>query len=80
MVPRRSADEVPGRSRRRSVGSNHGREPDLNSAGVRVSSQFHYYSSAGAAAELGYHPRPFRQSVADAWAWFVEHGYVRGKK
>ena len=57
-----------------------GREPDLNSAGVRVTCQFHYYSSARAAAELGYRPRPFRQSVADAWAWFVEHGYVRGKK
>jgi dihydroflavonol-4-reductase len=57
-----------------------GREPDLNSAGVRVTCQFHYYSSARAAAELGYHPRPFRQSVVDAWAWFIEHGYVRGKK
>ena len=57
-----------------------GREPDLNSAGVQVTCQFHYYSSARAAAELGYHPRPFRQSVADAWAWFVEHGYVRGRK
>ncbi len=56
-----------------------GREPDLNSAGVRVSSQFHYYSSARATAELGYQPRPFRQSVVDAWAWLVEHGYVRGR-
>lgn len=57
-----------------------GREPDLNSAGVRVTSQFHYYSSARAQAELGYQPRPFRQSVAEAWSWFVEHGYVRGRR
>lgn len=57
-----------------------GREPDLNSAGVRVTSQFHYYSSARAQAELGYRPRPFRQSVADAWAWFVERGYVGQEK
>lgn len=57
-----------------------GHEPDVNSASVRMSSQFHYYSSARAEAELGYRSRPFRQSAADAWAWFVEHGYVRGKK
>jgi len=57
-----------------------GREPDLNSAAVRATSQFHYYSSARAEAELGYRPRPFRQSVADAWVWFVEHGYAGGKK
>ncbi|NLF73492.1 MAG: NAD-dependent epimerase/dehydratase family protein [Candidatus Anammoximicrobium sp.] len=57
-----------------------GREPDLNSAAVRATSQFHYYRSARAEAELGYRPRPFRQSVADAWAWFVEHGYVDDKK
>ena len=56
-----------------------GREPDLNSASVRVTSQFHYYCSARAEAELDYRPRPFRQSVADAWAWFLEHGYVARK-
>ena len=53
-----------------------GREPDVNSAAVRMSSLFHYYSSARAVAELDYRTRPFRQSVADAWAWFVEHGYA----
>ncbi len=57
-----------------------GREPDLNSAGVRVSSQFHYYRSDRAVAELGYARRPFRQSVEDAWQWLVEHGYVKRRR
>jgi dihydroflavonol-4-reductase len=57
-----------------------GREVDMNSAGVGISSQFHYYRSTRAEAELGYQRRPPRQSIADAWQWFQEHGYVKARK
>jgi dihydroflavonol-4-reductase len=53
-----------------------GREPDLNSAAARASSDFHYYSSARAESELGYHTRPARETVQDAWQWFKHHGYA----
>lgn len=52
-----------------------GREPDVNSAAVRMSSQFHYYSSHRAMEELGYQMRPAQESVEAAWEWFQEHGY-----
>lgn len=54
-----------------------GRETDVNSAAIRMSSQFHYYSSQRAVQELGYTCRPFAESIRDAWAWFQERGYVR---
>ncbi|MCL4204707.1 MAG: NAD-dependent epimerase/dehydratase family protein [Pirellulaceae bacterium] len=53
-----------------------GREPDVNSAAVAMSSQYHYYHSDRAERELGYHIRPARETVVDAWQWFREHGYV----
>ena len=36
-----------------------------------------FYSSAKATAELGYHPRPVRQAVEDAVAWFKAHGMLK---
>jgi dihydroflavonol-4-reductase len=53
-----------------------GREPDVNSAAVAMSSQYHYYRSDRAQQELGYRIRPARETVVDAWQWFREHGYV----
>ena len=53
-----------------------GREGDLNSATVRMSTQFHYYDSARARHELAYAGRPTEESVTDAWRWLQEHGYV----
>ncbi len=53
-----------------------GREPDVNSAAVRLSSQFHYFSSARARRELEYRTRPLEESIRDAWRWFQEYGYV----
>jgi dihydroflavonol-4-reductase len=52
-----------------------GREPDVNSAAVRMSSQYHYYRSERAIRELGYRIRPAREAVEAAWEWFKEHGY-----
>lgn len=53
-----------------------GREGRVNSALIRMSAQLHYYSSAKAEAELGFHSRCFEESVRDAWEWFKEYGYV----
>jgi len=53
------------------------REPSVNSAAVRMSMLRHHFSWARAERELGYTCRPFEEAVQDAWAWFVEHGYVK---
>lgn len=53
-----------------------GHEPTVNSAAIRMGNQFHFYSSDRAIAELGYDCRPPRETIADAWQWFNEHGYV----
>jgi dihydroflavonol-4-reductase len=54
-----------------------GREPDLNSAGVSMSSQHHRFKSDRAIRELEYKIRPLEQTLQDAWNWFVEYGYVK---
>jgi dihydroflavonol-4-reductase len=54
-----------------------GKEPDLNSAGVGMSSQHHRFKSDRAIQELEYKIRPLEQTLQDAWNWFVEHGYVK---
>ncbi len=54
-----------------------GREPDVNSASVKMSNLFHYYSSARAQAELGYQNRALEDSIRDAWDWFRQNGYVK---
>jgi dihydroflavonol-4-reductase len=36
-----------------------------------------FYSSAKATAELGYRPRPIREAVEDAVAWFKAHGMLK---
>lgn len=54
-----------------------GKEPDLNSAGVWMSSQHHRFRSDRAIKELGYKIRPLKETVQDAWNWFVEYGYVK---
>ena len=53
-----------------------GKEPELNSAMMKLSSKFHYYNSGRAERELDYRIRPMDESIADAWAWFREHGYT----
>ncbi|MBC7855968.1 MAG: NAD-dependent epimerase/dehydratase family protein [Pirellulaceae bacterium] len=53
------------------------REPNLNTAGMRMSCQHHCFSSAKAEHELGYRNRPLDVTIADAWNWFVKNGYVK---
>jgi dihydroflavonol-4-reductase len=54
-----------------------GREPDINSAATRMSMLAHNFSCRRAEQELGYHYRPFEETVQDAWKWFVTRGYAR---
>jgi dihydroflavonol-4-reductase len=54
-----------------------GREPNLNSAGMRMSCQQHCFSSAKAEKELMYGNRPLQETIMDGWHWFVENGYVK---
>jgi dihydroflavonol-4-reductase len=53
-----------------------GREPFVTLDGARMSRKKMYFSSARAMRELGYAPRPARQAIADAVAWFSAHGYL----
>jgi dihydroflavonol-4-reductase len=45
--------------------------------GVRMSRKKMFFSSAQAIRELGYAPRPARQAIADAVAWFKANGYLQ---
>lgn len=54
-----------------------GREPFLTLDALRMSRHNMFYSSAKAAAELGYVARPYEQALADAIAWFREEGMIR---
>ena len=53
-----------------------GFEPVATVESVRMSMKRMYFSSERARRELGYAPRPARDALADALAWFKEHGYL----
>ena len=54
-----------------------GRRPLYTPAAVRVMAHGNRrISSAKARAELGFHPRPLAESVADTYRWFDEHGML----
>ncbi len=53
-----------------------GREPDVNSAAVKLSDRWHVFSSARAQRELGYRIRPMDESIHDSLEWLNQHGYV----
>lgn len=56
-----------------------GREWASNSAAVEIVSQESCFSSARAAAELGYQIRPLPEIIAAAWDWFLAHGYIKAR-
>jgi dihydroflavonol-4-reductase len=54
-----------------------GREPFATVDGARMSKKKMFFSSARAVEELGYAPRPARQALIDAVAWFKANGHLR---
>ena len=53
-----------------------GHEPFATVDGIRMARKFMYFSHDKAARELGYRPRPAREGLVSAIAWFREHGYA----
>jgi dihydroflavonol-4-reductase len=53
-----------------------GIQPMMTRAHLKMARKKMYYSSAKAAAELGYHARPARAAVEDAVAWFRANGML----
>jgi dihydroflavonol-4-reductase len=59
------------------VGLITGREPFLTLDGLRMARHHMFFNDAKARRELGYTARPYRDGIADAIAWFRQHGYLR---
>ncbi len=55
-----------------------GIEPRVTRDYLRMARKKMFYSSAKAAAELGYAPRPVRIAIADSLAWFRAAGMLAG--
>ncbi len=53
-----------------------GRAPLVTLDSVRMSRKKMYFSSAKAARQLGYRPRPAREAIVDAVSWFEANGYL----
>ncbi|MBV1796929.1 hopanoid-associated sugar epimerase [Siccirubricoccus sp. G192] len=51
-----------------------GREPMLTLDGLRMAGQHMYFASGKAAQVLGHQARPWQEGVAEAIAWFRDHG------
>jgi dihydroflavonol-4-reductase len=54
-----------------------GKEPMLTRDALTMSKRHMFFTSAKAAAELGYTARPYIEAIADAMAWFKAHGYIK---
>jgi dihydroflavonol-4-reductase len=54
-----------------------GREPFATREAVKLARKTMFFTSERAMQELGYRPRPARDAIEDAIAWFREHRYVR---
>jgi dihydroflavonol-4-reductase len=59
------------------VGLITGREPFLTLDGLRMARHHMFFNDAKARRELGHSARPYRDGIADAIAWFRQHGYLR---
>jgi dihydroflavonol-4-reductase len=53
-----------------------GREPFLTRDALEMASHHMFFDSAKAERELGYSARPYTEGLAEALAWFRQHGYV----
>jgi dihydroflavonol-4-reductase len=57
-----------------------GKTPKAPLAGVRMARYKMFFNPAKAIRELGLPQTPPRQALADAVAWFQEHGYVKKRR
>jgi dihydroflavonol-4-reductase len=57
-----------------------GKEPYPSLSHVRLNRYYWFFTSDRARRELGYEPRPVRESLADAYAWYTsrEQFHIRG--
>jgi dihydroflavonol-4-reductase len=55
-----------------------GKEPFVTTTGLKLAKDLMFFSSAKAEHELGYHPRPYSEAIADAITWFRQNGYLKG--
>ena len=53
-----------------------GKRPLYTSASIRALCSNRNISHERAARDLGYHPRPLRETVVDTFRWFEENGYL----
>jgi dihydroflavonol-4-reductase len=54
-----------------------GNEPFVTADALTMAKYHMFFSSAKAKAELGYTARPYREALADAFAWFKAAGYLK---
>jgi dihydroflavonol-4-reductase len=57
-----------------------GREPLVTIDSARMARHHMFFSSAKAATDLDYHPRPVDVALTDAIAWFRDNGYLDNTK
>ncbi|MGA3308947.1 MAG: hopanoid-associated sugar epimerase [Xanthobacteraceae bacterium] len=57
-----------------------GREPFTTLDGIRMAKHRMFFTAAKAERDLGFHPRPYREALADAIRWFRAAGYLDGKR
>jgi dihydroflavonol-4-reductase len=57
-----------------------GKEPDVNSAAIKMAKIQHHYTYERAASELNYSCRPLHDTAVDTWEWFCKFGYARSRK
>jgi dihydroflavonol-4-reductase len=54
-----------------------GREPFVTTTGLRLAKDRMFFSCAKAERELSYRARPYGEAIADAIAWFRDHGHLK---
>jgi dihydroflavonol-4-reductase len=54
-----------------------GREPFVTTTGLRLAKDRMFFTSAKAERELGYRARSYGEAIAEAIAWFRQHGYLK---
>lgn len=57
-----------------------GKEPLIPFEGVKMARKFMFFDPQKAVRELGLPQTPVEEALSEAVGWFMEHGYVTGKK